>query len=99
MNIIPTQVSDVMINEPRVFEDHRGIFYESYNERAFAEKAGIATHFVEDNHSRSTQYVLRGLHYQILQPQGMLVRAFVGAVFDVAVDLRKCSPTFGQWVG
>jgi dTDP-4-dehydrorhamnose 3,5-epimerase len=99
MNIIPTQVSDVLIIEPRVFEDNRGFFYESYNERAFAEKAGIATHFVQDNHSRSTQNVLRGLHYQIQQPQGKLVRAIVGAVFDVAVDLRKSSPTFGQWVG
>ena len=99
MNIIPTQVSDVLIIEPRVFEDNRGFFYESYNERAFAEKAGIATHFVQDNHSRSTQNVLRGLHYQIQQPQGKLVRAVVGAVFDVAVDLRKSSPTFGQWVG
>jgi dTDP-4-dehydrorhamnose 3,5-epimerase len=99
MNIIPTQVSDVLIIEPRVFEDNRGFFYESYNERAFAEKAGIATHFVQDNHSRSTQNVLRGLHYQIQQPQGKLVRVVVGAVFDVAVDLRKSSPTFGQWVG
>jgi dTDP-4-dehydrorhamnose 3,5-epimerase len=99
MNSIPTQVSDVLIIEPRVFEDNRGFFYESYNERAFAEKAGIATHFVQDNHSRSTQNVLRGLHYQIQQPQGKLVRAIVGAVFDVAVDLRKSSPTFGQWVG
>jgi dTDP-4-dehydrorhamnose 3,5-epimerase len=99
MNIISTQVSDVLIIEPRVFEDNRGFFYESYNERAFAEKAGIATHFVQDNHSRSTQNVLRGLHYQIQQPQGKLVRAIVGAVFDVAVDLRKSSPTFGQWVG
>jgi dTDP-4-dehydrorhamnose 3,5-epimerase len=88
-----------LIIEPRVFEDNRGFFYESYNERAFAEKAGIATHFVKDNHSRSTQNVLRGLHYQIQQPQGKLVRAIVGAVFDVAVDLRKSSPTFGQWVG
>lgn len=99
MNIIPTQVSDVLIIEPRVFEDNRGFFYESYNERAFADKAGIATHFVQDNHSRSTQNVLRGLHYQIQQPQGKLVRVVVGAVFDVAVDLRKSSPTFGQWVG
>ena len=98
MNIIPTKVSDVLIIEPRVFEDDRGFFFESYNEKAFAEKIGVTTHFVQDNHSRSTQNVLRGLHYQIQQPQGKLVRAVVGAVFDVAVDLRKSSPTFGQWV-
>jgi dTDP-4-dehydrorhamnose 3,5-epimerase len=99
MNIIETKIADVFIIEPRVFEDNRGFFYESYNERAFIEKAGVATHFVQDNHSRSTQNVLRGLHYQIQQPQGKLVRVVVGAVFDVAVDLRKSSPTFGQWVG
>jgi dTDP-4-dehydrorhamnose 3,5-epimerase len=99
MNIIPTKVSDVLIIEPRVFEDDRGFFYESYNEKAFAEKAGVTTHFVQDNHSRSTQNVLRGLHYQIQQPQGKLVRVVVGEVFDVAVDLRKSSPTLGQWVG
>lgn len=99
MNIIPTKIADVLIIEPRVFEDNRGFFYESYNEKAFIEKAGVATHFVQDNHSRSTQNVLRGLHYQIQQPQGKLVRVAVGAVFDVAVDLRKNSPTFGQWVG
>ena len=99
MNIIPTKIADALIIEPRVFEDNRGFFYESYNEKAFIEKAGVATHFVQDNHSRSTQNVLRGLHYQIQQPQGKLVRVAVGAVFDVAVDLRKNSPTFGQWVG
>ena len=99
MNIIQTKITDVLIIEPRVFEDKRGFFYESYNEKAFLEKAGVATHFVQDNHSRSTQNVLRGLHYQIQQPQGKLVRVVVGAVFDVAVDLRKSSPTFGQWVG
>lgn len=99
MNIIQTKITDVLIIEPRVFEDNRGFFYESYNEKAFFEKAGVATHFVQDNHSRSTQNVLRGLHYQIQQPQGKLVRVVVGAVFDVAVDLRKSSPTFGQWVG
>ena len=99
MNIIPTKISDVLIIEPRVFEDNRGFFYESYNEKAFIEKAGVATHFVQDNHSRSSQNVVRGLHYQIQQPQGKLVRVVVGAVFDVAVDLRKSSPTFGQWVG
>jgi len=99
MNIIQTKITDVLIIEPRVFEDNRGFFYESYNEKTFLEKAGVATHFVQDNHSRSTQNVLRGLHYQIQQPQGKLVRVVVGAVFDVAVDLRKSSPTFGQWVG
>jgi len=99
MNIIPMKVSNVLIIEPRVFEDDRGFFYESYNEKAFAEKLGVDIHFVQDNHSRSTQNVLRGLHYQIQQPQGKLVRVVVGEVFDVAVDLRKSSPTFGQWVG
>jgi dTDP-4-dehydrorhamnose 3,5-epimerase len=99
MFIIPTEISDVLIIEPRVFEDDRGFFYESFNEKSFAEKLGLDIHFVQDNHSRSTQNVLRGLHYQIQQPQGKLVRVVVGSVFDVAVDLRKNSPTFGQWVG
>lgn len=98
MNIIPTEITDVLISEPRVFEDNRGFFYESYNERAFTEKTGVDTHFVQDNHSRSSKNILRGLHYQIQQPQGKLVRVVVGEVFDVAVDLRKSSPTFGQWV-
>ena len=99
MFTIPTEISDVLITEPRVFEDSRGFFYESFNEKAFAEKLKVDIHFVQDNHSRSTQNVLRGLHYQIQQPQGKLVRVVVGEVFDVAVDLRKSSPTFGQWVG
>lgn len=99
MNIIPTEISDVLIIEPRVFEDKRGFFYESYNEKAFREKTGVEAHFVQDNHSRSAKNVLRGLHYQIQQPQGKLVRAVAGEVFDVVVDLRKSSPTFGQWVG
>ena len=99
MFIIPTDISDVLIIEPRVFEDDRGFFYESFNEKSFAEKLGVDIHFVQDNHSHSTQNVLRGLHYQIQQPQGKLVRVVVGSVFDVAVDLRKSSPTFGQWVG
>ena len=99
MNIIPTKIPDVLIIEPRVFEDQRGFFFESYNEKAFCEKTGVDAHFVQDNHSRSTQNVLRGLHYQIQQPQGKLVRVVAGAVFDVVVDLRKSSPTFGQWVG
>ena len=99
MNIVPTDIPDVLIISPRVFGDDRGFFYESYNSRAFSEKTGVAANFVQDNHSRSDQNVLRGLHYQIQQPQGKLVRAIAGAVFDVAVDLRKRSPTFGQWVG
>jgi len=98
MNIVPTDIPEVLIIEPRVFEDDRGFFFESFNEKAFAEKTGVTSHFVQDNHSRSSQNVLRGLHYQIQQSQGKLVRVVVGAVFDVAVDLRKSSPTFGQWV-
>lgn len=98
MNIVPTDIPEVLIIEPRVFEDDRGFFFESFNEKAFAEKTGVTSHFVQDNHSRSSQNVLRGLHYQIQQPQGKLVRVVVGTVFDVAVDLRKSSPTFGQWV-
>jgi dTDP-4-dehydrorhamnose 3,5-epimerase len=99
MKILPTEIPDVLILEPRVFEDDRGFFYESYNEKLFAEKTGLRTHFVQDNHSCSVKNVLRGLHYQIQQPQGKLVRVVVGEVFDVAVDLRKSSSTFGQWVG
>jgi dTDP-4-dehydrorhamnose 3,5-epimerase len=99
MNILPTEIPDILIIEPKVFSDDRGFFYESYNHKAFIEKTGIATHFVQDNHSLSAQNVLRGLHYQIQQPQGKLVRAIAGAIFDVAVDIRKSSPTFGQWVG
>lgn len=98
MNIIPTDIPDVLIIEPRIFEDERGFFFESYNEKVFAEKTGVMTHFVQDNHSRSLKNVLRGLHYQIQQPQGKLVRVTLGAVLDVAVDIRKKSPTFGQWV-
>jgi len=98
VKIVPTEIPDVLIIEPRIFGDDRGFFYESYNEKAFTEKTGVAVHFVQDNHSRSTQNVLRGLHYQIQQAQGKLVRAISGTVFDVAVDLRKKSPTFGQSV-
>jgi dTDP-4-dehydrorhamnose 3,5-epimerase len=98
MNIVPTEIPDVLIIEPRVFQDDRGFFFESFNSRTFIEKTGVETHFVQDNHSRSSQNVLRGLHYQIQQPQGKLVRVIAGEVFDVAVDLRKSSPTFGQWV-
>lgn len=99
MKVIETEISDVLVIEPQVFGDDRGFFYESYNERAFLDKVGISGHFVQDNHSRSAKNVLRGLHYQIQQPQGKLVRVVVGSVFDVAVDLRKSSKTFGQWVG
>lgn len=98
MNILPTEVADILIIEPRVFGDDRGFFYESYNEKAFMEKTGLLVNFVQDNHSRSAQNVLRGLHYQIQQPQGKLVRAIAGTILDVAVDIRKSSPTFGQWV-
>ncbi|PSO55904.1 MAG: dTDP-4-dehydrorhamnose 3,5-epimerase [Cyanobacteria bacterium QH_1_48_107] len=99
MKAIPTEIPDVVIIEPRVFGDDRGFFFESYNKRAFREQTGLDIDFVQDNHSRSSQSVLRGLHYQIQQAQGKLVRAVVGTVFDVAVDVRKNSPTFGQWVG
>jgi dTDP-4-dehydrorhamnose 3,5-epimerase len=98
MKLIPTELPDVLVLEPRRFGDDRGWFYESYNARALAD-LGLDTPFVQDNHSRSQQHVLRGLHYQIRQPQGKLVRVVVGEVFDVAVDLRRSSPTFGQWVG
>jgi dTDP-4-dehydrorhamnose 3,5-epimerase len=99
MKVIETKISDVKIIEPRIFSDERGFFYESYNSREFAKNAGINATFVQDNHSRSGKNVLRGLHYQIQQPQGKLVRVIAGEVFDVAVDIRRSSPTFGQWVG
>lgn len=99
MNIIKTSIPDVFIIEPAVYGDDRGFFFESFNQRIWLEKTGLATTFVQDNHSRSAKNVLRGLHYQIQQPQGKLVRAVVGTVFDVAVDLRKSSPTFGRWTG
>lgn len=98
MNILPTKIPDILIAEPKIFADERGCFYESYNRRNFAEKMGVGMGFVQDNHSRSICNVLRGLHYQIRQPQGKLVRAIAGTIFDVAVDIRKSSPTFGQWV-
>ena len=97
MKVTPTALPDVLLIEPRVFGDERGFFYESYNRRALAE-AGLTADFVQDNHSRSRRGVLRGLHYQIEHAQGKLVRAVTGAVFDVAVDLRRSSPTFGQSV-
>ena len=99
MKVTPASIPDVLLIEPQVFGDERGFFFESFNERAFAEKTGITARFVQDNHSRSARNVLRGLHYQIKQPQGKLVRVVTGEVFDVAVDLRKKSPTFGQWTG
>lgn len=99
MNIIKTDLPDVLIIEPKVFGDARGFFYESFNARTFAEATGLQVTFVQDNHSRSAKNVLRGLHYQIKQPQGKLVRVVAGEVFDVAVDLRKSSPTFGKWTG
>lgn len=99
MNILPTKIPEVLVIEPRVFQDERGFFLESYNSKTFADKVGITEQFVQDNHSRSTKGVLRGLHYQIEQAQGKLVRATVGSIFDVAVDIRRHSPTFGQWVG
>jgi dTDP-4-dehydrorhamnose 3,5-epimerase len=92
-------IPDVVLIEPKVFGDARGFFYESFNQRAFNQATGTDYQFVQDNHSRSSKGVLRGLHYQIQQPQGKLVRVVQGAVFDVAVDIRKSSPTFGQWVG
>ena len=97
MNVVPSTLPDVLILEPQVFGDERGFFYESYNAREFAEKTGINAQFVQDNHTRSAKNVLRGLHYQIKQPQGKLVRVSGGEVFDVVVDLRKSSSTFGQW--
>lgn len=99
MNIRKTAISDVLVLEPRIFGDSRGFFYESFNQETFNQAAGRAVSFVQDNHSRSEKGVLRGLHYQIKQPQGKLVRVVEGEVFDVAVDLRKSSPSFGQWVG
>ena len=99
MNVIDTAIPDVKIIEPRVFGDTRGFFYESFNDNRFRDATGLDIEFVQDNHSKSGLGVLRGLHYQIQQPQGKLVRVVSGKVFDVAVDLRKSSKTFGQWVG
>jgi dTDP-4-dehydrorhamnose 3,5-epimerase len=97
--VTPTAIPDVLLLEPKVFSDDRGYFFESYNARDFQEATGLQLDFVQDNHSMSTKGVLRGLHYQIRHPQGKLLRAVQGSVFDVAVDLRKSSPTFGQWTG
>jgi dTDP-4-dehydrorhamnose 3,5-epimerase len=99
VNVIATAIPDVLILEPRVFGDERGFFYESFNARTFAEATGSKHEFVQDNHSRSSRGVLRGLHYQVQQAQGKLVRVTLGEVLDVAVDIRRSSATFGQWVG
>lgn len=98
MNIVKTAIPEVLIIEPKVFGDDRGFFFESFNAREFAEKAGFEAGFVQDNHSRSQRGVLRGLHYQIDNPQGKLVRVVQGEVLDVAVDIRRSSKTFGKWV-
>jgi dTDP-4-dehydrorhamnose 3,5-epimerase len=99
MNVTRTSIPDVLVLEPRVFDDVRGHFFESHNRAVFAAAIGSDPDFVQDNHSRSRKGVLRGLHYQIQQPQGKLVRVVSGAIFDVAVDLRRHSATFGQWIG
>ncbi|HRN81278.1 MAG TPA: dTDP-4-dehydrorhamnose 3,5-epimerase [Nitrosomonas europaea] len=99
MKVTPFAIPEVVLIEPKVFGDERGFFFESFNQARFEETVGREINFVQDNHSRSVKNVLRGLHYQIQQPQGKLVRVVQGEVFDVAVDLRKSSPTFGRWVG
>ncbi len=99
MNVVTTTIPDILILEPKVFGDERGFFFESFNNRSWKELTGVELSFVQHNHSRSAGGVLRGLHYQMQQPQGKLVRVIVGEVFDVAVDIRKSSPTFGQWFG
>jgi dTDP-4-dehydrorhamnose 3,5-epimerase len=99
MKVIPTSIPDLLILEPKIFGDARGFFFESFNQQAFNQATGLSTNFVQDNHSRSSRGVLRGLHYQVQQPQGKLVRVVRGAVFDVAVDIRESSLTFGRWVG
>lgn len=99
MQFVRTGIPEVLLLEPKVFGDARGFFFESYHRRAFHKATGVDVEFVQDNHSRSTKNVLRGLHYQIRQAQGKLVRVIAGEVWDVAVDLRKSSPTFGKWVG
>ena len=99
MKVTPTSLPEVLLIEPKVFGDQRGFFFESFNQKAFNDATGLDAKFVQDNHSRSTKGVLRGLHYQIQQPQGKLVRVVRGSVFDVAVDIRKSSAHFGRWVG
>ena len=99
MKVTSCAIADVLLIEPRVFGDERGFFFESFNQRAFNLATGLAPSFVQDNHSKSARGVLRGLHYQLHQPQGKLVRVVAGEVFDVAVDIRRNSPTFGKWAG
>lgn len=99
MDVIQTTIPDVLIIEPKVFGDERGFFLESFNQKTFREQTGVTAEFVQDNHSRSAKNVLRGLHYQVKQTQGKLVRVVLGEVYDVAVDIRQSSPTFGQWTG
>ena len=99
MRVTPTAIADVLILEPRVFGDARGFFLESYNEKVFAQATGLQVQFVQDNHSRSQRHVLRGMHFQTENPQGKLVRVVAGAVFDVVVDIRPGSPSYGRWVG
>lgn len=99
MKVLQTELPDILIIEPKVFGDNRGFFFESYNQQEFREMTGLTVDFVQDNHSRSLKNVLRGLHYQIRQPQGKLVRVIKGEAFDVAVDIRRSSPSFGKWVG
>ena len=99
MKMIPTALDGVLILEPRVVDDERGFFFESYNARQFAELTGLELNFVQDNHSKSVKNVVRGLHYQVRRPQGKLVRVVAGAVYDVVVDLRRSSPSFGRWSG
>jgi dTDP-4-dehydrorhamnose 3,5-epimerase len=99
MKILPSSVPEVLVLEPLVYGDPRGFFYESFNQREFREISGLDVQFVQDNHSRSARGVLRGLHYQLQQTQGKLVRVTRGSVFDVAVDIRRSSPSFGKWVG
>jgi len=98
VKVIPTELPEVLIIEPRTFSDERGLFYESWNARTFADATGMAVNFVQDNHSISRRGALRGIHYQLVRPQGKLVRVVAGAVLDVAVDLRQSSPRFGCWV-
>lgn len=99
MNLLTTPLSGVLVLEPKVFGDDRGFFFESFNERVWQQLTGLTSRFVQHNHSRSVRHVLRGLHYQIRQPQAKLVRVISGEVFDVAVDIRRSSPTFGRWFG
>jgi dTDP-4-dehydrorhamnose 3,5-epimerase len=99
MKMITTAIPDVLIFEPKVYRDNRGFFLESYNQHVFEQLTGLSLSFVQDNHSRSSRFILRGIHYQIRQAQGKLVRVVNGEVFDVAVDLRRSSPSFGKWVG